>query len=552
MKKSYRTSNNASFHAREFREYSSSKVKSIREDFNDMFSSEAETRRKAGDKSVVFCLTYNDEHLRHKYGQNMVDSHDLARFSKASRFSKMLRRTYGYEFDYVCVGEYGNGGETHNYKGERGFGQNPHFHCCGWFHDVDHLPNVEHAQIWHNGELVANGIYEVLCLLLRKEWQGCFETDPHVYGRSSSLRSLGLGYVKMQGELLSSYAGGSYFSKYIGKDIRRVWKDAYLKGFCPLIVQYLCDAVRELFTGYFFDYKFPYDALSCARNSVILFCRLRRNYGICLPDLDLLSLWLCNHCTDFQSATLPSDLFAYFGSYIVPKLSETYEFFYEDFYSDLNGRFSPKLRKFHGFGYSLIDDPTTDVEKGTYLVNGHERCLPPSLRRYLYYDFKVCYTSDYDLEPCKKVVKYYLNECGRTYLKHTLRAGYDMDIVIGRSLGSDNLKKYLSQAACLRNYLLSYDIVEEKFKSHKFRKLIDNPLAALAWSIDQRQTYVLDHHVPDCRCFVDVVRHVKMSYPKLYAAYKELEDLHTSMLSNKNYKDAVFNEHWLCVYQSNF
>ena len=74
-----RTTNNFRVAPMEWHYYDASHIKSMREDFNDMFQAEADFRQKRGDLSVVFCLTYNDEHLHVAYGHNMLDSDDLKR-----------------------------------------------------------------------------------------------------------------------------------------------------------------------------------------------------------------------------------------------------------------------------------------------------------------------------------------------------------------------------------------------------------------------------------------------------------------------------------------
>lgn len=563
--KAYKTTNKASFHKKAFTVYQASKVKSLREDFADMFTAEAEKRRKAGDLSVVFCLTYNDEHLHLQYGQNMVCGDDLKCFSKASKFAKYIRRKFGYDFDMVSVGEYGCGGETHDCIGKRGKGQNPHFHCGGWFHDAEHRDfnrsavvlgscgsDVDDFNVYFDGflpegyVLVAVGIYDVLCALLRFQWQGTFHDNVVEYGRSMHARSCGLGFVNMQGPLKSSYSGASYFSKYIGKDISSVWKTSYTKGFAPFFLPIVIDAIIETYKGSKFTYNFPYDAQVTARWILLKFIDLRLYCG--LVDFDYFVEFIREHsfvtCDDIPELLPHFTLFS-------EKICATYTMYHDDFMSDLNTLYSPKVRKFQGFGHSLADD--ANLEKGTYICDGYERILPPSIRRSLYYDYHVVPLPRPDVVSGRtSCVKYTLNALGRKYLKNRLRAAVDRDIVICQSLGSPELKKYAREVSILRNCLVSFDILASKFHFKKWFAYTKNLEGALNFSVALRPTSVPDLHVYDDRCFVNVLEELKYQKYNFWCMLCELDDLHESMLSVKNYADLEFSQHWLRVYNSNF
>ena len=233
----------------DFFQFPNSFIKRQREDFNDMFVAENNYRISRGDISLVFVLTYNDEHIHNMFGQNMLDSDDLKCYAKSSRFAKFLRRSLGYTFDFVCVGEFGQGGETHNYHGSRGVGNNPHYHCVGWFHRVGSR-NQSSLVRWFMKiglplDLAMYNDFDLLPLLVRYEWQKCLEDNIIDYGNNPWLRSKGLGYVRLDGQVRSSYSGGSYIGKYIGKDIRALYLSCYKDYFVPNLVTTLYSAIHE-------------------------------------------------------------------------------------------------------------------------------------------------------------------------------------------------------------------------------------------------------------------------------------------------------------------
>ena len=212
-------------------------IRQIREDFNDMFKSENESRLSDGDMSIVFVLTYRNEQLRYRFGRYVVDAEDLSRFSKSSRLEKVYERAFGYEFDFISVGEYGEGGITHGVVGIRGKGNNPHFHCCGWFHcigdydlskiytalqsaqhPVTYAKTLEDFVKWYSRlSDIKSCLYDWMCFLLRHEWQS--NNCQSIQDMSKSpVTHTGLGFCKLDGKIQFSGAS-AYLSKYMGKDM---------------------------------------------------------------------------------------------------------------------------------------------------------------------------------------------------------------------------------------------------------------------------------------------------------------------------------------------
>lgn len=393
----------------------------MREDFEDLFTAEHDYRTKRGDKSVVFCLTYNDEHIRNFYGHNVLDSDDVhKRLSKASKFGKKLQRA-GYTFDYVLVGEYGNGGVTHGVHGVRGSGNNPHFHGCGWFHKFDDSkPTLS---------------YDVLCRMLREAWQGCDEANPSVYGSSRVMRAAGLGYVCLSGEIICPTAGVQYISKYIGKDIMTLHKDMLAEVLPGAFKQVAYAAIIE-----FFNNRDLGDLTVVSQFYQHWQMFLPFNHPLHLPRTR--DTWFT-----------PSNMYYKLVPFVNDILDSLYHDFIEDFSADIN-RISPKLRHFHGFGYSLLAH--ADLESGTYArpFTSGRRQLPLCLIRKAYYNYSVSLIPNEDVrrtsrffnalgeksevvQKYAKQVTYTLNDLGRKRLTRSLEKRVNIGIMTVRSLGLD-------------------------------------------------------------------------------------------------------------------
>jgi len=546
-----RTTNPFSVAKMDFHTFDASHIKSMREDFNDMFQAEAEFRRKRGDLSVVFCLTYNDEHLHIAYGHNMLDSDDLKRFSKSSRFEKFLNRSLGYSFDYVCVGEFGEGGATHHYVGKRGKGNNPHYHCVGWFHKIGQR-NQSSLVNWFLKKnlplyLTTYTDEELLPLLVRFEWQGCVDDDPLSYALNPFSRSLGLGFVKLDGQIRFSNAGGSYISKYIGKDIKSLYRDCFGDGYVPQLLAILKDAVSENLVE-----------LPVSKDYFLaLYLRWRGRYSLSEA-----------FCASFDIEFLYDDVYfkqlGWFAgvlkngspaAFIVERLDELCKLFDDEFNDYMSNRYSPKVRKFHGFGYSLLDNADKVAGKYEIVKNGVSihRQLPSSLCRYLYYDFKRVAADDVVHEK-HFVVKYTLNSLGRKHLHATLVKSLQKDLMLAKSCGSDNLKENAVAAVCF-NAIRSFRVVKKfdyDFYIRAFSRLVSNFRYAIGFSLMARQTFVFDEVYEDDRCFLDWSNLALLYFRPIFDAGEELRKLRYKTLSEKNSKDRDYINHNNIVYMFNY
>lgn len=514
--------------------FSASHIKQMRDDFDDMFDAECVKRQADGDLSVVFTLTYNDEHITHKYGQNLLNADNLKVFSKSSRFAKMLRRKYGFVFDMLSVGEYGNGGESHHYVGVRGRGQNPHYHCAGWFHKVEDVEGVENCSIWHNGVCVAHGLVEVLPMLLRLEWQKCVESDPVVYGRNKFLRSLGFGYVRLQGPIQSK-RGGTYISKYIGKDIGNVFFTAYSRSLCPTIYCRLLNVCKSFGLH---DYECQ-TMIKCWLDYLAL-------------DIDYLNFeiyefrYYYDTLDVFKSAPLPIiDRLEVFDA-----LHDSFYAIYNSFNDGMRTVHSPKVRKFHGFGYSLLD--SADLLNGTYTLTKKcgevTRFLPPSLFRKAYYTYNVRYVVD-GVHRGEKSVCYTLNEAGRTFLREKLFTQLQKDfIVLSDKIHSQFLRPAILFHRCLSSYWPSVDVFDEI----EFVALLSDVGRAVEYAVNCRQFSCYGIAEKDCRCFVNVRDWLAANSAPIYKTLLLVEKELFALRVKKDEKDAKHNAIWFKCFDYNY
>lgn len=567
-----------------WRSYSHSEIKSQREDFNDMFKAEAEFRKD--DISLVFVLTYNDEHLCYKYGQNLLDSEHLKRFSKSSKFAKALKRWFNISFDFVCVGEYGNGGESHDFIGSRGKGQNPHYHCIGWFHQEPfQVVQTECKESFCGQTYVSIEPYlscsdvpevslsEFLYSLVRFEWQGCYEDDKYIYGRSRYLRSKGLGYVKLDGPIRYASRGGSYIGKYIGKDVKKVYCSAYVHGYAKYVYEVL---LNELYESLGSQWRQGEYAVHDLLVSWIDYRLLRKD--VFLRDLNLLRQYVGDmyksDCRLWQTAAFCD---------LDDRLCRIYTIFDEEFYMDMNGRHSPKVRKFHGFGYSLLGN--ADLEKGVYYITRKgeqiERFLPPSLSRHVYYDYfvsmaeprlkdiellnkqSVLYNEHlkkdlpfylhYDaFKKPRKVVRYVLNSLGRKVLESKLRRSINESLTLIKSCGSKLLKDKPLEVCIFTHCIRDFNVVSYKFSWLHWLYMLSDFDRAVRYAVQCRQSCVYLEAFPESRVMVDVCEVFRQQMPDLVRASDELVMLLDRFKEAKNNKDKEFNESWFKCYKSNY
>lgn len=533
----YKSSTNFQPAAREWRNSEFCTIKRQREDFNDMFNAEYKARLSAGDLSLVFVLTYNEAHVHYQYGRNVLDADDLKCFSKASKFAKRLSRTFGYTFDFVCVGEYGNGGESHDYKGKRGKGNNPHFHCVGWFHKEfdtdawkDYMQEIGIKYV---------DIYDAMCKLVRVTWQGDTCNDAKIYGRNVEAQKRGLGFVKLDGSIRSAHNGGSYISKYLGKDIRKTFLHEYFGQFLKHFEQIAIDAIYEKKVEYFqrtrhnmpdFDYDDIYK----------YWLRSRRH--------DIVEFKKCREIVRFDSAVSSGTYFGECFGDIFEHLDDMYITYYNEFGRDINGRFSPKVRKFHGFGYALLDE--CDKIKGTY--NGfnpkrgaYTRILPPSLQRNLYYSYKVVKSLN-PLAKSAKCVKYFLKPIGVQHLRYTLSKMVDTCERLCKNSGVPSLVENAYQVANAK-LISAYDMEIETFDNYfptedSFISLVQDRDACINFAIAQRSVFALESSKED-RVFIQFDKVVSSC---IMADMRILDDM-LEIYRQKHDRDA---EIWLSAWQS--
>lgn len=515
-----------------FTSYDHSHLKSIRDDFNDMFTAEARMREKRGDMSLVFVLTYNDEHIHHFYGNNVLDADDLQRYSKASRFAKRLKKL-GYEFDMISIGEYGNGGESHSYVGKRGKGQNPHFHCVGWFHKFR--------------ESAIDLDIEYLSLLVRREWQGCDTNDAVSYGRNKKDRKLGLGYVRLDGPIQLPESGSAYISKYMGKDMseRHTKKmyDKYVDSFHLIVAHLVSEAVQ------------------CSSDHImaLLSAWYRHVYDVehrCPLDIRLLGTHidkLLELCTSVFDDLDP--LFLHTQDYWFEEITEHYLMFDDEFSSQWRNNHSPKLRKFHGFGHSLLDN--CDEIAGTYQIvkdgGTVTRCLPPSLARKLYYDYHNYEAPYLTHSGRRKVVVYTPNSLGIRHFsfvaKHRMQklrclylAKYENDPKF--HIPSEILDDVIRIHVCV----LPYD----SLFTPRCCFLSDDEAAH--YFGECHRSYLLDDEelLVDTRNWINTRSYIYQNRPSLVQSLMILDSIDGISRAQKNCKDKEFLDNWSRLYATEY
>lgn len=515
-----------------FMKYENSHLKTIRDDFNDMFAAESRKREKQHDKSIVFCLTYNDEHLRTFYGNNVLDADDLQMFAKSSAFAKRLK-ALGYEFDFVSVGEYGNGGESHNYHGKRGKGQNPHFHCVGWFHKLSpYYPDLD---------------YGYLCRLLRREWQGCDTETAVAYGRNKAERKLGLGFVKLDGEIICAEAGGSYISKYLGKCMSDKFSQTlfsnYVRDFVAIVDDLVFETVdcdkQQLYNLIAVWFQHVYDC----QHHVPLDDRL---YG---TNIVKLFEPFSGLCFDLHP------LFLHTQEYWFEQITQHYLMFDDEFSRQWKNNHSPKLRKFHGFGYSLLDD--CDKVAGTYQIvkdgGTVTRSLPRSLTRKLYYDYHNCDAPHLTHSGSRKVVVYTPNELGLTHFEYIakkrisrLRSLYKMNYSLDENLvipdsQLDNV---------IRTYVCVFPFDSLEVPPIEFESDDD----AAAYFAHAHKGYLIDGEdlLIDRRYWINTYSWIAQNQPGFLQHIRKLQKIDAIQRSRKDCYDKEFIDLWSRVYATQY
>lgn len=547
----YITSNAFQVRKLDFHCFDASMIKSIREDFHDMFSAECIEREKAKDFSVVFCLTYNDLHLRTKYGQNLVDSDDLKVFAKSSAWHKWLVRNIGFSFDFVSVGEFGNGGKSHCGFSTRGIGNNPHFHCVGWFHKfgffTDDIVNFRLRRklfgINTSESLLKRSTYDLLCLYLRLAWQNNLVDCIEDYSFDKLLQTSGLGFVSLDGQIKYSVRAGSYISKYIGKDLKTLQMSRYIASFNTALFSTLCDSVKESFSTRFDDTFKNYKANIPAIISIYFHSPFAFNRYSSFT-------WYRSFC-DFcrkQVTTFGRDFSDYLQFYD-GWLSQVVNDFVEQYNEDMHGRYSPKLRKFRRFGYSLLNN--CNKLDGTYSIvnkrgNVVTRYLPPSLARHLFYNFER-FPNTSVTNKSKWIVRYYLNSTGRAHLSHCGERSLQKNFLVGRKLFGDEQRA--ETAAIIRTFLSTWNPTQELYSMYRLHELISKSETALKYWLAAHQ-YIAVEPTPETRVFVDVLQQIKLYYPQAFADYIALDRELFRMKSDKNGRDKDYLDSWLRCYDA--
>lgn len=524
-----------------------SHVRSIREDFNDMFAAENQFRTARGDKSIVFILTYRNEKIKYRFGRYVVDGDDLHRFSKSSRLEKVYERAFGYRFDFISVGEYGEGGASHNVVGKRGKGNNPHFHGAGWFHRIGNydlsriytaLLSIEYpcvcgidseyfVELYSKSLNIDTLLYDWMIALLRFEWQknNCCSI---VEMSKSAVTPDGLGFCKLDGEIQFDGAS-SYLSKYMGKDMLNWHNNLVTQEFGKELYSLLMDLLVT-------DLHFP----SSTANYLIGLWNKKEKVGELDPFLNKNPFGFCPTLDKYNV----SDIFKI--------ISRHYEDFILEFESDVC-RYSPKLRHFRGFGYSLLDSSACNKRLGTYRATRKRgdfvRPLPPSLQRHLYYDYHEQISVDNCKNYKKKIVKYVLNDLGREHLSVVLRNNVKRDITLA-SIFEDGKYKHLAKPLSIfLNCIFPYRFLDGCYFPFSVLYDIDD---AVSYGVMCRQEYVGIFAREEQRKFINPLNALFNIDSELYEAFLAFYDYKTHLRKISDDKSALFLSHWSNVYLNTY
>lgn len=179
-------------------------------------------------QAFFYTTTYNDSAIPYFDLEDIsipCFSYDDIRLVTNGLITKTLNRKYGSTLRYFCCCEYGEGGSTHNYKGVRGAGRNPHLH---WIFFVSPLRDENNNPIFDNYKKIsARGFRN----LVKKVWQ--YRRDPDTkeiylcdwkqarFGHVQEGNNNGvidLPKYDSSGKLTVSPDCFSYVSKYVTKD----------------------------------------------------------------------------------------------------------------------------------------------------------------------------------------------------------------------------------------------------------------------------------------------------------------------------------------------
>lgn len=184
--------------------------------------------QQLGGQCYFYTLTYNDAALPHFHGVPCFNYDDLSKFMNGG-FTKVLSRKYGYKMQYFVSSELGEG------KGQRGEGNNPHYHVLFFL-----IPN---------GEPKAHLTPAIFQEIVRKFWCGSDYRNKHrqdyKYGIAMPGDHLGL---------LQDASAISYVTKYVLKDFTYHSHVKRLKEACQSAI---------------------YDRLSTMRMAVNIYMRVR-------------------------------------------------------------------------------------------------------------------------------------------------------------------------------------------------------------------------------------------------------------------------------------
>lgn len=196
-----------------------------------------ETQKKHG-FTVMVTLTYNDKNIPKFHGFNCIDTSDIRYLTHDTRFFKDLESTHGYSFKYFVGAEFGEGGETHNYQGVRGIGNNPHYHVIFFFTPLEDYYSIdkETGEVCTKPHLTPPEV----CRAIKHYWQGNTD-DCQEYNKGI----VNFGSVDPFG-VVKDFRGISYVAKYCVKD--KYFKDLEGKLKDKMYHQYRKEA-EEKFAG---------------------------------------------------------------------------------------------------------------------------------------------------------------------------------------------------------------------------------------------------------------------------------------------------------------